>query len=71
MVIPIRNIMQNIERILRLDLPDRQSAFLWRPRKTGKSTFLRAKSPNTIVYDFLETDLFFDFMTQWDILTVN
>ena len=53
--------MQNIERILRLDLPDRQSAFLWGPRKTGKSTFLRAKFPNSIVYDFLETDLFFDF----------
>lgn len=28
--------MVSIERILRIDLPPRQSAFLWGPRKTGK-----------------------------------
>jgi len=29
------------KRILNIDLPPRQSAFLWAPRKTGKSTYLK------------------------------
>jgi predicted AAA+ superfamily ATPase len=33
--------MKYIERILNIDLPSGQSAFLWGPRKTGKSTYLR------------------------------
>jgi predicted AAA+ superfamily ATPase len=47
-----------IDRILSLDLPERQSAFLWGPRKTGKTTLLRSRFPESIVYDLLETDLF-------------
>ncbi len=53
--------MQNIERILNLELPEKQSAFLWGPRKTGKTTYLKSKFPDSIVYDFLKTDLFLDF----------
>jgi len=53
--------MQIIERILKVDLPQRQSAFLWGPRKTGKTTYLKAKFPHSLVYDFLQTDLFFEF----------
>ena len=52
--------MAHIERTLDIDLPPRQSAFLWGPRKTGKSTYLKKKFPGSIVYDFLKTDLFFD-----------
>lgn len=44
-------------RILSIDLPPRQSAFLWGARKTGKSTFLEAAFPGSITYDFLKTDL--------------
>jgi len=44
-----------------MDLPERQSAFLWGPRKTGKSTYLKQMFPNSLVYDFLKTDLMLDF----------
>lgn len=48
-----------IERILQLKLPKGQSTFLWGPRKTGKSTFLKTRFPDSIRYDFLDTDIFF------------
>lgn len=41
-------------------LPNHQSAFLWGARKTGKSTYLKERFPNSVVYDFLKTDLFFE-----------
>ena len=52
--------MKNITRMLDMRLPDKQSAFLWGARKTGKSTYLREKFPDSIVYDFLKTDVFFE-----------
>jgi predicted AAA+ superfamily ATPase len=53
--------MKKIKRMLNMRLPSRQSAFLWGARKTGKSTYLREKFPDSIVYDFLKTDVFFEF----------
>jgi len=53
--------MENLPRILKIDLPPRQSAFLWGPRKTGKSTFLKTAFPQSLVYDFLRTDLLVEF----------
>ncbi len=53
--------MVNIKRILDIVLPNRQSAFLWGPRKTGKSTYLNEKFPHSIIYNFLQTDLFFEY----------
>lgn len=50
-----------IHRILELKLPRRQSAFLWGARKTGKSTFLKSRFPDSLIYDFLKTDLFLEF----------
>ncbi len=50
--------MSTIRRILAMDLPARQSAFLWGARKTGKSTYLKETFPQSLVYDFLKTDLF-------------
>ena len=50
-----------INRILTIDLPPKQSAFLWGPRKTGKSTYLKKQFPESVVYDFLDTDLFLEF----------
>ena len=47
-------------RILNINLPPKQSTFLWGPRKTGKSTFLKRQFPHSLVYDFLKTDLFFE-----------
>ncbi len=53
--------MQYTNRILKMHLPKRQSAFLWGARKTGKSTYLKQQFPQSLVYDFLKTDLFIEF----------
>ena len=53
--------MITIKRSLEINLPAGQSAFLWGPRKTGKSTLLRFLFPESIVYDFLKTDLLVQF----------
>ncbi len=53
--------MNSIERFLKIELPPNQSAFLWGPRKTGKSTLLRNQFPKSKFYDFLDTDLYFRF----------
>ncbi len=42
-------------------LPPGQSAFLWGPRKTGKTTYLKDRFPQSLVFDFLKTDLFMEF----------
>ena len=52
--------MKTIERILKIKLPQGQSAFLWGPRKTGKTTYLKSHFPGSIIYDFLKTDLFLE-----------
>jgi len=52
--------MNTIKRILNIKLPKGQSAFLWGPRKTGKTTYLKTHFPDSIVYDFLKTDLFLE-----------
>ena len=49
--------MVQIERALRIALPPRQSAFLWSPRKTGKSTYLHLSFPDSLTFDLLQTDL--------------
>lgn len=49
--------MAYVKRLLDLDLPSRQSAFLWGPRKTGKTSYLKERFPRSLVYDFLQTDL--------------
>lgn len=43
-------------RLLKIDLPQSQSAFLWGARKTGKSTYLAQHFPKSIKYDLLKTD---------------
>jgi predicted AAA+ superfamily ATPase len=60
--------MVYIHRILDLDLPPRQSAFLWGPRKSGKSTLLKQRFPNSLVFDFLKTDLFLEFAKRPSLL---
>ena len=52
--------MRNIERILDIRLPERQSTFLWGPRKTGKTTYLKRHFPDSLIYDFLKTDFFIE-----------
>ncbi len=45
-------------------LPTRQSAFLWGPRKTGKTTFLTQRFPKSLRYDLLQTDVLFDLLKR-------
>jgi predicted AAA+ superfamily ATPase len=49
--------MKKIERILNIKLPRGRSAFLWGPRKTGKSTYLTEAFPESPYFDFLRTDM--------------
>ncbi len=44
-------------RILDIDLPPGQSAFLWGARQTGKSTWLRERFPDSICLDLLDFDI--------------
>jgi len=57
-----------LSRLLNIKLPLQQSAFLWGPRKTGKSTYLKRKFPGSLVYDFLKTDLFLEFSKRPSLL---
>ena len=56
--------IQMMPRLLKIKLPKGQSAFLWGPRKTGKTTFLRAAFPDSLNYDLLKTDLFLELVKR-------
>jgi len=56
--------METIPRLINIKLPKGQSAFLWGPRKTGKTTFLKAAFPRSLSYDMLQTDLFLEFVKR-------
>lgn len=60
--------MTAIKRRLQFALPSGQSAFLWGARKTGKSTLLRHAFPESIVYDFLKSDLVIEFLKRPSLL---
>lgn len=45
------------KRTLELDLNGNNAAFLWGPRKVGKTTLLHQKFPNAKYYDLLNTEL--------------
>jgi predicted AAA+ superfamily ATPase len=57
-----------IRRILNLELPKRKSLFLWGARKTGKSTFLKDKYPNSRWIDLLKGDVFLQYLRRPDSL---
>ena len=52
------------DRVLDIDLPPRQSAFLWGARKTGKSTYLQQRFPDSIRFDLLDSDLTIDLLRR-------
>lgn len=47
-----------------MNLPHDKSAFLWGPRKVGKSFWLREHFRESIVIDFLKTDVFADYISR-------
>lgn len=47
-----------VKRILEINVPPNRSAFLWGPRKTGKTTLLRQQFASAFWIDLLDYDLF-------------
>lgn len=48
----------HINRYLKMDLPKGQSCFLWGARKTGKSTYLKERFPDSIYINLLQADVY-------------
>jgi len=53
-----------INRYLKLRLENGRSAFLWGPRKTGKSTLLKQSYTDSVYIDLLKTDLVLKYIAQ-------
>lgn len=53
-----------VRRALDLKLPPGRSAFLWGPRKVGKSYWIAHHLPGVTVIDFLKTDLFAEYAAR-------
>lgn len=56
------------KRLLDIQLPKGKSAFLWGPRKTGKSYWIKEWMPDAIFIDFLKTDIFADYISRPSLL---
>jgi len=61
-------LMATVPRLLNVKLPPGQSAFLWGPRKTGKTTYLKKAFPASLFFDFLRTDIALDFTRRPSLL---
>ena len=55
-------------RLLNIKLPDNRSAFLWGPRKTGKTHWIGEHFKESIIIDLLKTDIFADYVTRPSLL---
>ncbi len=62
------SLLSEYPRALKVDLKGNNAAFLWGPRKVGKTTLLRQQFPNAKYYDLLNTDLKTRLMLQPSIL---
>ncbi|MFZ4394579.1 MAG: ATP-binding protein [Kiritimatiellia bacterium] len=52
------------ERVLQIKLPVGKSAFLWGPRKTGKSFWLKRSFPDARLVDLLQSDVFAEYASR-------
>ena len=50
------------QRLLNIQLPEKQSFFLWGARQTGKSSYLAVHYPQSLRFDLLNTQLFLKYM---------
>src|SRR3989338_5558007 len=55
-------------RLLDIQLPKGKSAFVWGPRKVGKSYWLRHRYKDAILIDFLKTEVFADYVSKPSLL---
>jgi len=51
-------------RLLDLKLPVRRSAFLWGPRRVGKSFWIRQRFPQAPMIDLLQSDVYHDYASR-------
>ena len=56
--------MHIIKRLFSLDLPKGRSAFLWGPRKVGKTYWITHELSGAAVIDLLKTDVFADYAAR-------
>jgi len=56
------------KRLLTLSLPEGKSAFLWGPRKVGKSYWITHEYPKATLIDLLQTDTFSDYASRPSLL---
>lgn len=56
------------KRLFRLDLPPEQSAFLWGPRKVGKTYWIREHLAKAQLIDLLKTDTFAEYASHPSLL---
>ncbi|MBU0897224.1 MAG: hypothetical protein KKB76_06360, partial [Candidatus Omnitrophica bacterium] len=52
------------QRLLQLKLPSNRSAFLWGPRKVGKTYWITHTIKNAIYIDLLKTDVFAEYASR-------
>ena len=52
------------KRFCNISLPPGQSAFLWGPRQTGKSTLLGQRFPDSVSFDLLDSDIMLRFLSR-------
>jgi len=55
-------------RLLEINLPSKQSAFLWGPRKTGKTFYINQHYNNCELIDLLKTDIFAEYASRPSLL---
>lgn len=60
--------MKEFNRLLSIKLPPKKSAFLWGPRKVGKSYWIKHHVPGSVIIDFLQTNVFADFASKPSLL---
>lgn len=60
--------MDIIKRLLNINLPADKSAFLWGPRKVGKSFWIRQHCQQDVLIDFLKTDVFAEYASKPSLL---
>lgn len=53
-----------IRRLLDLNLPKKQTAFLWGPRKTGKTYWIKHHLKDVPIIDLLKTDIFAEYSSR-------
>src|SRR3989338_6470486 len=57
-----------IQRLLKLNLPSNRSAFLWGPRKSGKSYWISHHLKQAPLIDLLQTDVYADYVARPSLL---